>query len=289
MKTVVFGGEGSEKFARTLARRIRAKYAEPVVTFFPDGELKMKIPEDVKRKHAVFVYSFHPNPNKILIEALFALGAAKQLKARKITLVLPYMGFLRQDKMFHRGEAMSNRIVANLLSRADKVITMDPHLHRISSLKQIFKTRTKRVTATGVIAEHIKKKHKNAIIMGPDEESAQWISAVAIKARAESIVLKKKRYSSRKVKIVVKSKIPLKGKKVVLVDDIISTGHTLIEPIKQLKRMGVKSVTCIGVHGIFVENALKKLKKLGARVETTNTIQNPAAKIDVTKTFAEVL
>ena len=289
MKTVVFGGEGSEKFAKTLAKRIRAKYAQPVVTFFPDGEMKMKIPEEVKGIHAVFVYTFHPNPNKILIEALFALGAARQLKAKKITLVLPYMGFLRQDKMFHEGEAMSNRIVADLLSRANKVITMDPHLHRIKSLKQIFKTGTKKVTATGMIADYIKKKHKKAIVMGPDAESAQWISVVAKKAGAKSIVLKKKRYSARKVKIVVKSKIPLKGKSVVLVDDIISTGHTLIEPIKQLKKMGVKSITCIGVHGIFVENALKKLEKLGVKVETTNTIQNPVAKIDVTKTFAEVL
>lgn len=286
---IVFGGKGSEKFAHSLARRIKAKYAEPIVSFFPDGEIKMKIPEDVKGKHAIFVYSFHPHPNAVLIEALFALGAARQLKAKKITLVLPYMGFLRQDKMFHKGEAMSNRIVADLLSRANKVITMDPHLHRIKSLKQIFKTGTKKVTATGIIADHIKKKHKKSIVMGPDEESSQWVSVIAKKAGVKSIVLKKKRYSARKVKIVVKSKIPLQGKNIVLVDDIISTGHTLIEPIKQLKKMKVKSVTCIGVHGIFVENALKKLKKLGAKVETTNTIQNPAAKIDVTKTFAEVL
>jgi len=286
---IVFGGMGSEKFARSLARRIKAKYAEPDVSFFPDGEIKMKIPEDIKGKHVIFVYSFHPNPNAVLIRALFALGAAKQLKAKKITLVLPYMGFLRQDKMFHKGEAMSNRIVAELLSRANKVITMDPHLHRIKSLKQIFKTGTKKVTATGIIAEHIKKKHKKAIVMGPDEESSQWVSVIAKKAGVQSIVLKKKRYSARKVKIVVKSKIPLKGRDVVLVDDIISTGHTLIEPIKQLKKMKVKSITCIGVHGLLVENALKKLKKLGAKVETTNTIQNPVANIDVTTTFAKVV
>ena len=115
------------------------------------------------------------------------------------------------------------------------------------------------------------------------------MSTVAKIAGSQFVILKKKRYSAEKVKIVVKTDIALKGKEVVLMDDIISTGHTLIEPIKQLKRQGAKSITCIGIHGIFAKNSLQKLKKLGCRVETTNTITNPAASIDVTKEFAEAL
>jgi len=289
MKTVVLGGCGSEKFAKQLAKHVKAAYAQPVTGYFPDGELKMRIPADVRGKHAVVVYSFQPYPGEVLIEALFAMGACRQQGAKKVTLVAPYMGFMRQDKMFHPGEAVSNRIVAQLLSSADHIITMDPHLHRIHSLHEIFRTKTTTLTADDLLASHILKEHKNSVVVGPDEESSQWAADVAETAGVEHIILKKKRYTATNVRILVKSKIPLKGRHIVIVDDIISTGHTMIEPIKQLKQMGVKSVTCLGVHAVFAGSALQDLKSLGVKVECTNTIKNPVAKIDVTKAFAGAL
>lgn len=288
MKTIVFGGCGSERFAKLLAKRLKASYAQVRTSYFPDGELLLKLPASVKGAHAVLVYSFQPYPGEVLLEALIATGAAKQQGARKVTLVAPYLGFMRQDKQFHAGEAVSNSIVAKLLSSADRLVTMDPHLHRIKSLNKIFRTKTKTLTANAVLAQHLKQNHASKIVVGPDEESSQWASSVARLAGLPSIMLKKKRYSATKVRVVVHSKFPLNGKHVVIVDDIISTGHTMIEPIKQLKRMGVKSVTCIGVHGVFAGSALQDLQRLG-KVETTNTINNPVAKIDVTRAFAEAL
>lgn len=288
MKTVVFGGCGSERFAKLLAKRIKASYAPVRTSYFPDGELLLRLPADVRGKHAVLVYSFQPYPGEVLLEALIAIGAAKQQGAKKVTLVAPYLGFMRQDKQFHAGEAVSNSIVARLLSSADMLVTMDPHLHRIKSLNRIFSTKTTTLTANQTLADHLRRNHSDKMVVGPDEESSQWAASVAKLAGLPSIVLKKKRYTATKVRIIVKSKIPLKGKHVVIVDDIISTGHTMIEPIKQLKKLGVKSITCIGVHGVFAGNALQDLKKL-AMVETTNTIHNPVARIDVTKAFAETL
>ena len=145
------------------------------------------------------------------------------------------------------------------------------------------------MSANEAIAKYIQKNIKNAVIIGPDSESYQWAEAIAEKIHLHAIILKKKRYTSRHVSIKVKKGIDFKGKNVVIVDDIISTGHTMIEPIKQIKKLGAKKVYCIGVHGLFVENALKLLKKLGATVITTNTIQNPAAKIDLSEAIAKQL
>jgi ribose-phosphate pyrophosphokinase len=287
--TLVVAGTNSEKFSKRLARRLKKKYHKLKVSHFPDGEMVVKYPVNVKGSKLIFVQSMYPCPDESLVQLLFAMGAAKEQGAKKVVLVIPYLGFMRQDKQFFPGQGISQHIMAKLLSGADLVVTMDPHLHRIKSLKQVFKTKTKKVTANSVIANHIKKKYKSAIVMGPDGESSQWAEAIAKEAKVPSVVLKKKRYTSEKVKIIVKTDIDLKGKRIVLVDDIISTGHTMIEPIKQLKKMKVKDITVIGVHGIFVKNALSKLKKLGVKVESTNTIENKASTIDASPEFAKVL
>ena len=139
MKTILLCNKGSASFARALARRMPAPCKELFVSRFPDGELKLRVPAEAKGSHAILVYSMQPNPNESLLEIMFAIAACRQLGAKKVTLVTPYLGFMRQDKMFHSGEAVSNRIVAKLLSSADRVITIDPHLHRIRSLRQIFR------------------------------------------------------------------------------------------------------------------------------------------------------
>jgi ribose-phosphate pyrophosphokinase len=289
MERIVVGGKGAEGFAKMLARRLHLPYQPVKATFFPDGELKIRVPPEAKDNDVILVNSMHPDPGEVLMECLFSIGALRQMGISRLTVVIPYLGFMRQDKAFHPGEAVSNRIVAGLLDHADRVITMDPHLHRIVSLKDIFKARTVTLTADNIIAKHISHNHPTSIIIGPDEESSQWAADIAKKAGVPFVILKKKRYNSEKVSIKLNETIPLKGRDVVLVDDIISTGHTMMEPIKQLKRKGVRSITCIGVHGIFAGTALKNLKKLGAKVEATNTIANPVAVIDVVETFAGAL
>ena len=289
MKTLVIASERSLDFGRKIARKLHKPFSKLLTKHFPDGELYLRYPIPLKGAHVILVDSMQPNPDDALVELLFGTASARAHGAKKVTLVIPYMGFLRQDKEFHPGETVSNKIVADLLSRADRIVTMDPHLHRISSLKQIFKTKTKTLTANDILAQHLKAKHKGALVVGPDGESFQWARSVASKAGLHAIVLNKKRYTSEKVRILVKSDVPLKGRDIVIVDDIISTGHTMIEPIKQFKRMKVKSITCIGIHGVFAMNALQKLKKLGSKVECTNTIQNPVSIIDVTDAFVEAL
>lgn len=288
-KKVVFAGVNSQDLAKKVAKRLKVPYADLIVKHFPDGETYLRLPADVKGKEVILIDSMHPNPDSTLIELVFASRTAKELGAKKVTVVAPYLAYMRQDKRFHPGECKSNSIMAALFTCADRILTVDPHLHRIGSLNDIFNISAKRLSANDAIAEYIKKNIKNEVIVGPDIESYQWAEEIARKINLHAIVLKKKRYSSRVVRIKVKKGVDFKGRNVVIVDDIISTGHTMIEPIKQIKKMGAKSIYCIGVHGLFVEGALNKLKKLGVIVLTTNTITNPVSKIDISETISKAL
>lgn len=290
MSVIVVGGTNSQKLAKNVAKLLKAPYSELEAKFFPDGEIKVRYRDDVAGKHVVLINGLRPLPNEKLLESVFAIHAAKDLGASKVTFVAPYLAYMRQDKRFHPGECVSAHAMARMLDCADHVIAIDPHLHRIKRLQDIFRTKATSITADPVFAEYIHKNYPRAIIIGPDSESSQWAKTIADRIIQESIILSKKRYTARKVRTIIHGDPTIfKNRDVVIVDDIISTGNTMIEPIKQLKKFKAKRIICLCVHGVFAENALQKLKKLGAIVISTNTIQNPAAKIDVAPLIAKSL
>jgi ribose-phosphate pyrophosphokinase len=281
----------SKKIAKSLAKKLKVKYSELTVSSFPDGDLYLKFNCKLKGKKLVIVQSFQPHSDMSLFDIIFAAETAKELGAKKVILVAPYLAYMRQDKRFNPGEAVSSRIMAKLLNHfVDKIITIDPHLHRYKSLKDIFKIPAKKLTANSLIADYIKKKYKNAVILGPDGESYQWAEVIAKKIGFDSTVLQKTRFSSRHVHVKVIKPVDIKGRDVIIVDDIISTGHTIAEAAKHARKMKAKSITAIGVHGLFVENGLDKLKKAGvSKVVTTNCIEHKTNKIDVSDLFVEEL
>lgn len=293
MHKIIIGGSNSQKLARKIAKHVRQRYADLTVKKFPDGDTYVKFPVNVRNSILTIVNSMHPAPNDALVELLLACHTARELGASKIVLVIPYLAYMRQDKRFHEGEAVSNRIIAKLLECCDELITVDPHLHRIKGLHEIFPKHIKAISLTAVkpIAEYIGKigNLKHTEFIGPDIESSQWADRVAHELGRHAVILHKHRYSSHSVRTKVRTENPVKGKTVFLVDDIISTGHTMIEPIKQLKALSAKKIYCIAVHGIFADDALSKLQKLGAIVVCTNTIENKAAKIDVSGLIANTL
>jgi ribose-phosphate pyrophosphokinase len=290
MKTIVIGGTNSQELAKSVARHLKAEYSELEKTNFPDGEMRLKFNTDITDKNVVIINGMIPNPDEMLLESVFAIHAAKQLGAGRVVFVAPYLAYMRQDKQFHSGECISAKVMAKMLDCADQILAIDPHLHRIHRLQDIFRTKARSLTADSVLAKFIQKSHPKSIIVGPDIESSQWAKTIADSIGHESMILLKKRYSSTKVRIIVHGDpSKFKGRDIVIVDDIISTGHTMIEPIKQLKKFGARKITCIGVHGVFVKNALQKLRKMGATVIATNTIQNPVSKISVAKLIADAL
>ena len=274
----------------SIAKKLNTKHSELFVEKFPDDELLIRFKIGLKDQIVVLVQSFYKNISDCIVEVVLAAQTARELEAKKIILVAPYFPYLRQDKRFHKGEAVSQGIIAELIGEyIDSIYIVDPHLHRRFSLDQIFKIPSKKITANALIAEYIEKHLKNPVIMGPDEESYRWAKNVAEMIGAESRILKKKRYSSYHVKVKLNKKIDLGNKEVVIVDDIVSTGHTIIEATKLLRKLGAKTIYCICIHGIFVDDALKKLKKEKIKVISTNTIPNPVDKIDVSGLIADKL
>lgn len=274
----------------SIADKLNKKHSELITDKFPDGELRIRFNTELKSKSVILVQSFYKDISNCIVEAILAAKTANELGAKKVILVAPYFPYLRQDKRFHKGEAISQNIIAGLIDKYfDEVYILDPHLHRKGKLGEIFKIKAEKLTANALIADYIKKNIKNPVIMGPDEESYKWAKNVADMLGAESRILRKKRYSSYHVEVKLNKSIDLKNKNAIIVDDIVSTGHTILESAKILKRLGAKKVYCICVHGIFADNALKKLKKAGINVASTNTIQNKAAKIDVSGVIADSL
>lgn len=287
--SVVIAGPNCDALARKVSRKMGASFSRLVTKNFPDGELYVRIKADVKGKRVVIVSSMHPSPNLALLTTVFAVHTAKRLGAKKVIVVSPYLAFMRQDKEFHKGECISAHVMARLLDAADAVYAIDPHLHRIKDLQDIFSSKGRRLSANDVLAKYIRTHHPKSIIIGPDEESYQWAEMIAQKVDRHAVMLRKKRYTSYSVRIKLKEDVDFKGRNVVIVDDIISTGHTMVEPIRQLKRRGVKHITCVCIHGVFAEGALKMLRGLGAKVVSTNTIPNPVSKIDVSSVISETL
>ena len=281
---LMIGISPDEKIAKKVARLSKIKYTKLDVSKFPDNEFHIRFKEVVKNK---IIYLSLYNPNEKIIEVLFTALSAKEFKAKKVVLISPYLPYLREDKEFHKGEVVSARVFAKLISMCvDELITIDPHLHRIKDLSEVFSIKTTKLSAVQPIVDYIKSNYKNPIITGPDEESNQWAESAAKLVNCPVYVFKKKRYNAKKVKVTSNIKEDLSKYNVIIVDDIISTGHTIEQTINNLKKKGAKNIICICVHGIFTGNSLKRLNKTGAKIITTNSIQNKKSKIDLSKMIA---
>ncbi|MBI2135417.1 ribose-phosphate diphosphokinase [Candidatus Woesearchaeota archaeon] len=287
---IIIGCSRGKHIAGKIAKKLNKPYSELNAKRFPDGEIYVRFMKNVKGKDVVLVQSFYGYINDCVVEAIFAAETARELGAKSVTLVAPYFAYLRQDSRFNPGECISIKVIGKLFSRYfDKIIVIDPHLHRQTKLKDLFSTKIDKLTTNPYIADYIKKNIKNPLIVGPDWESYKWAQRVAEKIGYPFVILNKKRLSGRKVKITINKKIDIGNKNIVFVDDIISTGHTILEAAKKLKRLGAEKFCCIAVHGLFVEHALEKLRKAKINVITTNTIPNKVSKIDVSGLVAEKL
>jgi ribose-phosphate pyrophosphokinase len=168
-------------------------------------------------------------------------------------------------------------------------MTIDPHLHRLGSLDAIYPISTRTLHAAPLIAAWITKHVSQPLLIGPDAESEQWVSAIGAECRAPHIVLEKRRHGDRDVEISVPDLAPWRGRTPVLVDDIISSAHTMIVALSKLGDSGLNSAVCIGVHGVFAARAYESLRTASPRIVTTNTIPHETNDIDVTPLLAEAV
>lgn len=284
MKLLFFAFPGNETLGAELVKKQEGETGIFELRNFPDGESYLRILSTVENRRTVLVCSLHQPDEKILRLYLFA-KTLKSLGAREVILITPYLAYMRQDKLFHPGEGISSHYVAEFLSGfLDGIITLDPHLHRIKKLSDIYSIKTKVVHAAGLIAQWIKHHVPNALLIGPDSESEQWVSKVAQEAGAAFTILEKHRSGDTQVEVSVPHVETYKDHNPVLIDDIISTGRTMIETIIHLKQLKMKAPVCIVIHAVFSNNAYAELKSAGPlKIVSCNSISHESNGIDVSE------
>lgn len=205
-------------------------------------------------------------------------------------MVATYFPYFRQDKRFNKGECVSIEVLGKMLDKClDEIIVINPHLHRKKSLKEIFRIKTRELTTKDLIHEYlIGKVDESYVFIGPDKESSQWIKILAKRFRARCIILNKKRFNASKVKISERKLAGMKAKNAVVIDDMVSTGNTLIQAARGLRKAGVKNIIFICTHGLFLNDSLERIRKYG-KIIASNTIGNKVARIDVSGLIAESL
>ena len=254
---------------------------------FPDGESYVRVLSDVKSKNVAILCSLN-NPDEKTLPLIFLARTLKELGAEKVTLIAPYLGYMRQDTRFHEGEAVNSNIYAGILSGfIDAIITIDPHLHRHARLEEIYSCDCSVLSVTPLMALWIAKNVQNPLIVGPDMESEQWVKVVATQANAPYIILSKTRCGDHDVEISVPDIEQHKGKTPVLIDDIISTAGTMIKTIELLRQQGCTKILCLATHGVFADGAYEKLRQAGAAgIITANTIPHISNGMDVAALLA---
>lgn len=288
MTPVVVPLPGSEALARRLARRLGARQVAPEFRRFPDGESYLRLTARIARRPVVIVANLE-RPDDKFLQLHFLAALARDLGASEVGLVCPYLPYMRQDKRFRAGEAITSTYFASALSAAvDWLVTVDPHLHRRLSLSEIYSVPTEVTHAAAPIAQWIQDHVTAPMIVGPDGESSQWVKEVARQAGAPYEVLRKRRLGDRSVRI---SPFRAKGgleRTPVLVDDIVSTAQTMIETVRQIRSLGGRSPCCVAVHALFAGTAYADLRRAGAgKIVTCNTVPHPSNAIDVTGLIAD--
>ncbi|MDE2464784.1 MAG: ribose-phosphate pyrophosphokinase [Alphaproteobacteria bacterium] len=277
----------------TLATELRSAFSceivSPELHRFPDEEVRVTLPAEFAGRDVHVLCSLDRPDDKIL-PIVFIAALARELGARRIGLIAPYLAYMRQDKRFNPGEAISSRPFARLLSQSfDWLLTVDPHLHRYKSLCEIYSIRTRVVHAAPALAQWIRTNVPRPVLVGPDGESAQWVSEVARDCSATYTVMRKVRHDDRTVDVEFADATSLAGRTPVLVDDIISSGQTMLSAIKALGRHGTATPICLAVHGVFASTAYDELLRSGARVLSTNTIFHPSNAVSLASPIASAL
>jgi ribose-phosphate pyrophosphokinase len=248
--------------ARALAAAAGRDCAIVDIHRFPDGESRVRLPPQLPPDVVVCRSLDHPNDK--LVELLITVAAARELGALRVTLVAPYLCYMRQDMAFTPGEAVSQRIVGRLLAeRFDQVITVDPHLHRVSDLGTAIPSgNAQALSAAPLIARFLQGRVSAPLIVGPDSESEQWVAAIAGTAGITGLVCIKTRTGDREV-VVALPHADFAGREVVLVDDVASTGRTLARTAEQCLARGAARVHVVVTHGLFVGDAIAELRRAG--------------------------
>lgn len=281
--------EDEADLAARLAAELRCGHALVGTHRFPDGETRLRLPPALPSR--VVLLRGLQQPNDKLLPLLLAAAGARELGAERLTLVCPYLGYMRQDAAFTPGEVVSQRHVGRLLSGAfDAVVTVDPHLHRVATLDAVVPGTCCRVeSAAPLLGALAAQRAPGALLLAPDEEGGQWARAAAAAHGLDSAVCHKDRHGDRDVAVALPA-VDVGGRAVVLVDDVASTGSTLVDAARGCLARGAASVDVAVTHGLFVDDAVERLRAVGVRwIWSSDTVSHPTNAVSVVGLLAQAV
>ncbi|MDH3736154.1 MAG: ribose-phosphate pyrophosphokinase [Nitrosopumilus sp.] len=289
-KISVIAGKSSEDLARKLSRKIKANLVKSEVRVFPDGESKITLTGNLSKKKSIVVQSICPPVDTNLIQALSLISKAKETSSEVIA-VIPYMGYARQDREFLSGEIITMKVLGKLFkgAGASKIIVVD--IHSMIGLKN-FRIKSTNVTAIPDLVQYFKKlRLKKPLVVSPDQGGKDRAKEFADKFESEYIVLEKQRdRKTGKVQIKTKNTDEVAGRDLILVDDMISTGGSIIKATQFLKKQKCKRVFVACTHALLMNDAEKKIKKVGVTsIVSANTIPGKTSVVDVSNTIAKAI
>lgn len=287
MQRLIFPLPGNEGFATRLAALCQAELGVVETRRFPDGESYVRLHGDPRGRPVDIVCTLaRPDPG--FLSLVYAADAARALGATQVNLVAPYLAYMRQDKRFQPGESVSSLSFARLVSSTfDRLLTVDPHLHRHPTLSAIYSIPTATLHAAPRLAAWIAANVPDALVVGPDEESEQWAASIATRIGAPYVVLRKIRHGDRQVDIEAPDLTRWRDRTPVLVDDIASSGRTLVAAAAKLA--GMKPPQCVVVHALFAEDAWTRVSACFERVVSTDAVPHCSNRIELAPLLADAL
>lgn len=283
--------EDQGEAARRLAEACQLHAACVDAHRFPDQELRLRLPVDEQGQmpKTLVIYRSLDRPNDKLIELLLTLEQARKLGTQQVLLVAPYLAYMRQDIAFHPGEVVSQRVIGSFLAKlVNGLITVDPHLHRIASLDEAVPLDFAiSLSGAPALAQCIAQHHTRPLLMGPDEESAQWVQAAANLQGWDHGVCTKIRLGDQSVQIALPA-LPVQGRAVVLLDDVASSGRTLATATQLLLAAGAASVDVAVTHALFADQALQVIRDAGVQhIWSTDCIAHPSNAVPMAPMLAQ--
>ena len=275
--------------AQRLAYRLDAPHAEVKVHHFPDSESFIQLPPSLP-EHVIVCRSLN-QPNGKLIELLLCAATARELGVKRLTLVAPYLSYMRQDFANQPGVAVSQRIIGKLLAGLfDDVLTVDPHLHRISSLDQAIPiTNAISLSAGDAIGHFLQQQLDSAVLLGPDSESEQWVAGIADKIGFDYCIAHKVRQGDKDIAMALPD-YNFVNKAVVIIDDMASTGRTLGKAAGLLQAAGAKDLYAVVTHALFCDDAEAHIRQAGIKtLWSTDSIDHPTSCIQLDALLADAI
>lgn len=288
--TLLLHFEDESDEAARLAREAGLETAVIERHRFPDDELRLRLPAALPAR--VVLYRSLHRPNEKLLELLLVARSAGRQGAQHLTLVAPYLAYMRQDKAFRPGEVVSQRIVGEFLAGLfDAVITVDPHLHRIATLAEAIPVaHALALTGAGLLADVAVAHRPQPVLVGPDVESRQWVETAAQRHGLDHLVCTKVRHDDQRVDIALPAGADVRGRAVVILDDVASSGHTLARTAEGLRAAGAASVDVAVTHALFAGDALALIRAAGVgEVWSTDCIVHPTNAVHIAPMLAAAL